>query len=73
MMGSSLIRLWTLYQAKEATWNKQPIFVVIDLFHFYEDNLKRGSVAMEMIAQWLCNAMQIHKDKQYLLVTYNPA
>jgi hypothetical protein len=68
MLGASLIRLWALYQAKEATRNKEPIFAVIDPFHFHEDNLKKGFAATEMIAQWLCNAMQIHKDKQYLLV-----
>jgi hypothetical protein len=72
MLGASLIRLWALYQAKEVTWNKEPIFVVIDLFHFHEDNLKKGSAATEMIAQWLYNAMQIYKDKKYLLVPYNP-
>jgi hypothetical protein len=72
MLGASLISLWALYQAKEATQNKEPIFAVIDPFHFHEDNLKKGSAATEMIAQWLCNAMQIHKDKQYLLVPYNP-
>jgi hypothetical protein len=73
MLGASLIRLWALYQAKVATQNKEPIFAVTDLFHFHEDNLKKGSAAMEMIAQWLCNAMQIHKDKHYLLVPYNLA
>jgi hypothetical protein len=72
MLGASLIRLWALYQAKEDTWNKEPIFAVLVLFHFHEDNLKKGSTTTEMIAQWLCNAMQIHKDKQYLLVPYNP-
>jgi hypothetical protein len=47
MLGASLIRLWALYQA---TRNKEPIFAVIDLFHFHEDNLKKGSAATEMIA-----------------------
>jgi hypothetical protein len=73
MLGVSLIRLWALYQAKVATWNRLPIFAVIDPFHFHEDKLKRGSIATEMIAQWLYNAMQIHKDKEYQLVPYNPA
>jgi hypothetical protein len=73
MLGASLIRLWALCQTKEAARNKQPIFVVIDPFHFHEDNLEKGSVATGMIAQWLCNPMQIHKHKQYLLVPYNPA
>jgi hypothetical protein len=73
MLGASLIRLWDLYQAKESTRNKQLIFAVLDMFHFHEDNPKKGSAAMEMIAQWIYNAMQIHKDKQYLLVPYNQA
>jgi hypothetical protein len=41
MLGASLIRLWALYQAKEVTLNKEPIFAVIDPFHFHEDNLKK--------------------------------
>jgi hypothetical protein len=73
MLGASLIRLWALYQAKEAARNKQPIFVVIDPFHFHKDNLEKESIATRMIAQWLYNPMQIQKDKQYLLVPYNPA
>jgi hypothetical protein len=71
MLGASLIRLWALYQAKEVTRNKEPIFAIIDPFHFHEDNLKKGSATTKMIAQWLCNAIQIHKDKQYLLLPYN--
>jgi hypothetical protein len=72
MLGASLIRLWDLCQAKDATQKKEPIFAVIDPFHFHEDNLKKGSTTTEMIALWIYNAMQIHKDKQYLLVPYNP-
>jgi hypothetical protein len=72
MLGASLIRLWALYQAKEATRNKEPIFAVIDPFHSHEDNLKKGSAATELIARWLYNAMQIHNDKQYMLLPYNP-
>jgi hypothetical protein len=50
MLGASLIRLWALYQAKEATQKKQPIFAPIDPLHFHEENLKKVSPAMEMIA-----------------------
>jgi hypothetical protein len=72
MLGASLIRLWALYQAKEVTRNKELIFAVIDPFHSHEDNLKKGSAATELIARWLYNAMQIHNDKQYMLLPYNP-
>lgn len=73
MLGASLVRLWALYQAKEARRNKAPILAVIDPFHFHEDNLDTDSAHREMIAEWLCNAMLIHKDKQYLLLPYSPA
>jgi hypothetical protein len=41
ILGASLIRIWALYQAKEATQNKHPIFALIDPFHFHKHNLKR--------------------------------
>jgi hypothetical protein len=47
MLGASLIRLWALYQAKEATRNKEPIFAVIDPFHLHEDNLKKRICSYE--------------------------
>ena len=64
-LGSSLVRLWALYQAKEA-----PILAVIDPFHLHEDNLNSDSADMGMIVEWLYNAMCVHKDKQYLLLPY---
>ena len=48
-LGASLVRLWALYQAKEAGQNNAPILAVIDPFHFHEDNLKSDSVDREMI------------------------
>ena len=56
MLGASLVRLWALYQAKEARRNKAPVLDVIDPFHFQEDNLNNDS-DREMITEWLCNAM----------------
>ena len=60
-LGASLVRLWELYQAKEARQNKAPILAVIDPFDFHEDNLNIESAHREMIAEWLYNAMLIHK------------
>jgi len=70
-LGASLVRLWALYQAKEARRNKAPILAVFDPFHFHEDNLKSDSADRGMIVEWLYNAMCVHKDKQYLLRPYN--
>ena len=70
-LGASLVRLWALYQAKEARRNRVPILVVIDLFHFDEDKLNSDS-EREKIAEWLYKSMQMHMNKKYLLLPYSP-
>jgi hypothetical protein len=68
-IGSSLVRLWALYQAKENRRLNSNMRAVIDPCHMHEDNAF-SEVGRKSVIECLIAAMVTHKEIPYLLIPY---
>ena len=70
VLVDSLVRLWAMYQAKHNR-QKQSISAVLGPFHFDMTTWDMGTYREEAV-EYLCNALGIFMDKQYLLLPCKP-
>lgn len=68
-LEASLVRLWLLYQAKEAIRLKVNEVAIADPYHMHKNNV-RSKEGWEIMKDYLVYAMLVHKEKDNLLVPY---